>query len=90
MAEKLLIHKEEIQWHPTATEARVMGTVVVDIEIGVRGDVTYAKVISGPRMLRQSVLDAVRKYKYKPSLLNGKPVEVETTVSVTCQCCPPN
>jgi protein TonB len=89
VAEKLLVHKEEIQWHHAAMEARVMGTVVVDIEINAQGNVTYVHVISGPKMLRQPVLDAVRKYKYKPYLLNGKPVEVESSVSVTCQCCPP-
>jgi protein TonB len=85
VAEKLLIHKQEIQWHNQPMEARVMGTVVVDIEISAQGNVASAQIISGPRMLRQPVLDAVRKYKYKPYLLNGKPVEVETTVSVACQ-----
>ena len=44
---------------------------------------SYSKVISGPAMLRKPILDAVRKYQYKPYLLNGKAVEVETTVSVT-------
>lgn len=62
-----------------------MGTVVVAIEISSQGDVVDAQIISGPKMLHQLVLDAVRKYKYKPYLLNGKPVEVETTVSVACQ-----
>ena len=59
------------------------GTVVVVIEIGINGDVRYSKVISGPAILRKPVLDAVRKYKYKPYLLNNNAVEVQTTVSVT-------
>ena len=63
--------------------ARTKATVVLGIEIDKNGDVPFAKVISGPTMLRKPVLDAVRKYKYKPYLLNGKAVEVETTVSVT-------
>lgn len=63
--------------------ARVTATVVLDITIGRTGDVRFAKVISGPAMLLKPVLDAVRKYKYKPYLLNGKALEVETTVSVT-------
>jgi protein TonB len=66
-------------------EARVIGTVVLDIVISGQGNVEYTHIISGPKMLLQPVLDAVRRYKYLPYLLNGKPVEVETTVSVTCQ-----
>jgi protein TonB len=62
-------------------EAR--GTIVVVIEIGRNGDVLHPRVISGQALLSNPVLDAVRKYKYKPYLINGKAVEVETTVSVT-------
>jgi protein TonB len=83
VAEKLLIHKAEIICPRIPMAARVTGTVVVDIVIDRNGDVPFAKVISGSAMLRKPVLDAVRKYKYKPYLLNGKAVEVETTVSVT-------
>jgi protein TonB len=81
VAEKLLIHKVEPVWSQTAMEAR--GTVVVIIEIGKNGDVLSSKVISGPSMLSNPVLDAIRKYKYKPFILNGETVEVETTVYVT-------
>jgi outer membrane biosynthesis protein TonB len=83
IAEKLLIHKVEPVWKHLPMEGRVSGTVVVVIEIGKNGDVLFSKVISGPALLRKPVLDAVRKYKYKPYLLNGKAVEVETTVHVT-------
>jgi len=38
--------------------------------------------ISGPKELQQSALDAVRQWTYKPYLLNGDPVEVETTINV--------
>lgn len=81
VAEKLLIHKAMPVLSPEAMEAH--GTVVVVIEIGINGDVRYSKVISGPAILRKPVLDAVRKYKYKPYLLNNNAVEVQTTVSVT-------
>jgi protein TonB len=83
VAEKLLIHKADIICPRVAMPARVMATVVVAVQIGRNGVVLYSKVVSGPAMLRRPVLDAVRKYKYKPYLLNGKAVEVETTVSVT-------
>jgi protein TonB len=80
-AEKLLIHKVEPVLSLAAMEAR--GTIVVVIEIGRNGDVLHPRVISGQALLSNPVLDAVRKYKYKPYLINGKAVEVETTVSVT-------
>ena len=83
VAEKLLIHKVDPDACPhIAMAAHVIGTVVVDFDIDKNGNVLHPTAISGPAMLRKSVLDAVRKYKYKPYLLKGKAVEVETTVSV--------
>jgi protein TonB len=83
VAEKLLVHKvaPDTCAH-IAMAARVTGTVVLAIVIDREGNVLHPKVVSGPKMLQKMVLDAVRKYKYKPYLLNGKAVEVETTVSV--------
>jgi protein TonB len=40
------------------------------------------RVASGPAMLQQSALDAVKSWRYKPYLLDGKPVEVDTTLNV--------
>ena len=82
VAEKLLIHKVEPKVKCAPMAARVTGTVVVFIEIGRKGEVLHPKIISGPKMLEQAALDAVRQYKYKPYLLNGTPVVVETTVSI--------
>jgi protein TonB len=83
LAERRLVHKADLVCPHVAMPAHVTGTVVVAIVIGKTGDVIYPKLISGPAMLRKPVLDAVRKYKYKPYLLNDLPVEVHTTVSVT-------
>ncbi|MGA3082721.1 MAG: energy transducer TonB [Terracidiphilus sp.] len=83
VAEKLLIQKVNVACPHVEMAARVIGTVVVALEIDKDGDVLHPSVVSGAPMLRKAVLDAVRKYKYKPYLLNGKAVEVETTVSVT-------
>lgn len=63
--------------------ARIKATVIVAFVIDKNGYVLRPKVVSGPAMLRKPVLDAVRKYKYKPYLLNGEAVAVGTTVSVT-------
>jgi protein TonB len=81
VAENLLIHKVAPVLSKAAMEAR--GTTVLVVAIGTNGNVLKAKVISGPALLRKPVLDAVRQYKYKPYLLNGKAIEVETTVSVS-------
>jgi protein TonB len=83
-AEKLLLQKVEICYDPShAWASRVSGTVILTIEIDKNGYVLHPAVISGPFMLQKPVLDAVQKYyKYKPYLLNGKAVDVETTVSV--------
>lgn len=83
VAERLLLHKPDLICPHIAMAAQLTGTVVVVIEIDQNGDVLRPKIISGPAMLRKPVLDSVRKYKYKPYRLNGKAVDVETTVSVT-------
>jgi protein TonB len=80
VAEKLLVHKAEI--HPPFSSSRVTGTVIVAVEIDRNGNVLDPKVVSGPHWVRKAVLDAVQKYRYKPYLLNGNAVDVETTVSV--------
>jgi protein TonB len=82
VAEKLLLHKVKICYTAPIIEPRVTGTVVVAIEIDKNGNVLDPTVVSGPAMLQQMVLDAVRQYKYKPYILNGRAAIVETTVSV--------
>jgi TonB family protein len=65
-----------------ARDARVDGTVVLHATISKAGAISNVSVISGPQMLRQAALDAVKTWRYKPYLLNNEPVEVETTVNV--------
>jgi TonB family protein len=67
---------------PDAKKARIQGTVALDAVIGKSGDVESLKVVSGPQELQQSALNAVRQWKYKPFLLNGDPIEVESTIKV--------
>ncbi len=63
-------------------QAMVDGDVVIHAVIDKNGNVTEATVISGPIMLQNAALDAVRRWKYAPSTLNGEPVPAETTVTV--------
>ena len=59
------------------------GTVVLDAVIGPDGHVANLNVLSGPEALRGCVLDAVSQWTYKPYLLNGAPIDVETTITVS-------
>jgi protein TonB len=65
-----------------AKTARVQGNVVLQAEISKEGAIQNLRVISGPPLLVQSALDAVKQWRYRPYVLNGEPVEVETTVTV--------
>jgi periplasmic protein TonB len=65
-----------------ALAARVSGTVVVRALIDKDGHVTDPQVVSGPPILRQAAIDAVRHWLYKPYLLNGEKVEVDTTINI--------
>jgi protein TonB len=67
---------------PIARAARVEGTVLFDAIISEDGSVKSLTIISGPAMLQQPTLDAVRTWKYSPYLVNGAPREVETNIEV--------
>jgi len=58
------------------------GTVVMSALIGADGLVKHLQIDSGPDLLRQAALDAVRQWRYRPYLLNGQPVEVRTTINI--------
>ena len=78
----MLIQKTIPTYPPIAKAARVQGTVVLQAVISKQGTIENLKVVSGPAMLQQAALDAVRQWRYRPYLLNNEPVEVETTVNV--------
>ena len=65
-----------------ARETGIEGDVVVDTTVDATGNVTSMKVISGPPVLRQAALDALRRWKYEPSKLDGQPVPVQMTVTI--------
>ncbi|MGB6130455.1 MAG: M56 family metallopeptidase, partial [Acidobacteriaceae bacterium] len=67
---------------PEAKKKKVQGTVVLKATIDKDGNVEALTVVSGPKMLQGSSLDAVKTWKYKPYLLNGDPVAVETEIHV--------
>src|SRR5579863_6829439 len=78
----LLVRKVNPTYPPLARQARIAGTVVLQAEISKTGDIQNLHLISGHPMLAPAAIEAVKQWKYKPYLLNGEPVEVETTVQV--------
>jgi protein TonB len=78
----MLIQKTQPVYPPIAKAARVSGTVVLQATISKSGMIEGLRVVSGPAMLQQAAMDAVKTWRYKPYLLNNEPVEVETTVNV--------
>ncbi len=67
---------------PLAKQARIQGVVRLNAIIGKDGTVQDLQAASGHPLLVPSALDAVRQWVYKPTLLNGNPVEVVTVVDV--------
>jgi TonB family protein len=65
-----------------AKKAKIQGTVLLSTIIGKDGAVENLSVVSGPSALQAAALDAVRQWRYEPFLLNGDPVEVETTIKI--------
>jgi periplasmic protein TonB len=58
------------------------GTVVLDAVISRNGMIENLQVVSGPQLLRKAALDAVRNWRYKPTVLSGQPVEVQAEINV--------
>jgi protein TonB len=65
-----------------AQSARVQGDVVIEATIDEEGKVADARVVKSVPLLDQAALDAVKQWEYRPSLLNGVPTPVVTTVTV--------
>jgi len=65
-----------------AKNQRVSGNVTIDALIDANGRVTTTKVVSGPTLLQQAAMDALKQWKYQPASLHGKPVSVHLTVTI--------
>jgi TonB family protein len=70
------------QYPLTAKEAGIQGDVVIQTTIDQKGNVVNTKVVSGPMMLRGPALDALKRWKYAPSTLNGQPISVSMSVTI--------
>jgi len=82
LVEGLLIYKSIPQYPAIAKAAHVEGTVVLQATISRTGTIDNLRAVSGPAMLQQAAIDAVRAWRYRPYMLNQQPVDVETTINV--------
>lgn len=81
----LVVNKVEPKYPPIALAARITGVVLLKAVISRDGQVTELQTLSGHPLLVPAAIDAVKQWRYRPYLLNGVPVEVETTITVTFQ-----
>lgn len=77
-----LINKVSPEYPAIAKTAHVSGTVILHAIIGKDGGIRELQYVSGPPLLMKSALDAVKQWRYKPTMLNGEAVEVDTTIDV--------
>src|SRR5271168_2533079 len=78
----LLLRKVTPNYPQLAKQARIQGTVVLQAEISKDGTIQNLQLISGHPMLAPAAIEAVKQWRYKPYLLNGEPVAVDTQVVV--------
>jgi TonB family protein len=86
---QLISHVEPV-YPPLAKQAQIQGTVVFSALIDKDGKVRDLKVVRGHPLLVQAALDAVKKWVYKPTTINGEPVEVRTDISINFTLPPPD
>jgi periplasmic protein TonB len=78
----LLVKAVQPVYPPTALAMRVEGSVQLMATIAKTGSISEVKAVSGDKELARAALDAVKQWKYKPYLLNGEPVEIQTQITV--------
>jgi len=82
VSQGMLIRKVTPNYPPLARQARIQGSVTLDAVISTDGIIENLRVTGGHPMLVPAAIEAVKQWRYKPYLLNGNPVEVQTTITV--------
>lgn len=83
VSQGLLVTKVSPEYPPDARMQGVQGLVVLKVNIDTAGNVVQVELVSGHPLLVQAAIDSVSQWKYRPYLLNGTPIMVETQVQVT-------
>jgi len=79
----MLIYKVNPEYPAKAKKDRISGIVILKATISKAGEISDLHAECGPEILQEPSLKAVREWKYRPYLLRGEPVEVQTTIRVT-------
>ena len=82
MMEGNIIYRVQPNYPALARSARVQGPVVLRAVISRTGTIENLQILSGHPLLTAAAIEAVRQWRYRPYILNGEPVEVETQVTV--------
>lgn len=77
-----LLHAVPPVYPPIAKSQRISGDVRMDALVDETGHVTTMRIVSGPVLLHQAAMDAVRRWRYQPAMLDGRPVPMHLTVTV--------
>jgi protein TonB len=77
-----IVNRVQPVYPPLARQTRISGTVRLHAIIGKDGAIKELEVLNGHPLLQQAALDAVRQWRYQPTLLNGEAVDVDTTIDV--------
>lgn len=83
VSQTLIVSKVQPQYPEEARAKHIEGSVIMRAEISKQGSVESLKVLSGDPLLASAATEAVEKWKYKPFVLNGEPIAVETQVTVS-------
>jgi periplasmic protein TonB len=82
VSDGLLIKRVQPIYPQQAAQMHTQGKVALQATIAKDGSVRNVKVVSGPAILARAATDAVRQWKYKPYMLNGEPIEVQTDINI--------
>lgn len=80
--ESRIVKRVEPQYPEAAREQNIQGPVVLEVHMGTDGGVQDVQVVSGQHLLAQAAVDAVKQWKFKPQVVNGKPVEMQTRITL--------
>src|ERR1041385_1036797 len=82
IADSLKIHDVTPHYPREAKEKGIQGDVILQATIDAKGNLTNLNAVQGDPILVKASMDAVKKWRYKPYVLNGEPVVVETTIKI--------
>jgi TonB family protein len=77
-----IVRQDRPEYPRDARKAHIQGSVLLHAIIATDGSVKSLEVLSGDSILAKAAMEAVKKWKYRPTMLNGQPVEVDTTITV--------